>query len=110
MKLIILETAAWTLVVVSCVVLATACPPSTPVLPSPDADALAPPPPSDCAGACAGLQRAGCVTLSDCPRVMCQANADPHFTHYNLACLANVKTMADVHACGADCTPAGDAP
>jgi hypothetical protein len=120
---IYLEFAAWCVVVGACVFLATACPPS-PVVPPPDAtDAIAPPsafgdanwpPAGTCDSACAAMQLAGCVVLSDCARVMCQANSDPRFKHYDVGCLSLAKTVVDVRKCGSDCSvptamPAGDA-
>jgi hypothetical protein len=118
MKLLLLETAAWFTVVVACGLVATACPPS-PVVPSPDADAVAPPPTpvaspdatppagvGDCASACAAMASAGCVVLADCAQKVCQVNADPRFKHYDVVCLTQAKTAADVRKCGADCSPA----
>jgi hypothetical protein len=124
-KLMLLETLAWSVLVISCCVIATACPPSAPVVPSPDADAIAPPAPTppptpapppaggdaapalatDCAAACVAIAAAGCLALADCPRVLCMANADPRFRHYDTACLMRARTPAAVRACGADCSP-----
>lgn len=96
-----------------------ACPPN-PVTPPPDADAVAPlppvpveaappaptpsPPASSCDSACAAMQLAGCVVLPDCAKTMCQANSDPKFKHYDVACLSRARTVADVRACGTDCS------
>jgi hypothetical protein len=55
--------------------------------------------------ACAGLQRAGCVVLSDCAAVLAQTQGDVRFVQYNVSCLAKVLTSSDVNACGASCTP-----
>lgn len=85
------------------------CPP-VPATPPPDAADSAPRPSApdatviDCLTACAAMDRAGCVVLSDCTRVLCATNADPRFAHYDLTCLAHALTTSDVRACGADCT------
>jgi hypothetical protein len=109
----------WPLAVVGLVAfVVSACPPAGPIAnPTIDAsDAKAPPPPppmlsdatpvidtSPCAPACAAMAASGCKVLSDCARVMCMLNSDPHFVHYDIGCLANAKTPTDVKACGAAC-------
>jgi hypothetical protein len=96
-----------------------ACPPTPPPIaaPGPDAaDAFTPPPVvpdaamtvpdatvADCALACAAMKRVGCKVLVDCAQVVCAANADPRFKHYNLLCLTHALVPSDVWACGADC-------
>lgn len=87
-----------------------ACPPSStapPVTPKPDAaDSAALPDATvaDCQAACDAMARVGCIVKSDCARVMCAANADPRFTHYNTACLEKVLDPVDVAACGVSCS------
>jgi hypothetical protein len=93
-------------------------PPPGPVAPSVDAtDAVAPPkpqppPPSleagpevvnDCTAACKNLAAIGCKTLPDCAVIMCTANSDPRFHHYNTLCLAGATTRTDVTNCGERC-------
>ena len=103
------------------------CPPVAPPSTVVDAsDAFAPPTPTtdgafdddspatsadsaavvSCASACAAMKTAGCKegAIADCARVVCQANADPHFKHYNLSCLSKAMTTAAVRACGGECT------
>jgi len=102
------------------------CPPATPPSTVVDAsDAFAPPAPTtdgafdddspattdsaivaSCASACAAMKTAGCKegAIVDCARVICAANADSHFKHYNLACLSKAMTTAAVRACGGECT------
>ena len=55
--------------------------------------------------ACAGLARAGCVTLDSCVQVLQQTQGDVRFKQYNLTCLAQALTSSDVAVCGATCTP-----
>ena len=57
--------------------------------------------------ACAALKHAGCREggFVDCARVICQINADPTFTHYDLACIAGAADASGVRRCGSDCTP-----
>jgi hypothetical protein len=57
----------------------------------------------DCEAACAAMDRAGCVTQVDCARVMCAANSDPRFTHYNTVCLEQAARPSDVAVCGVTC-------
>jgi hypothetical protein len=85
----------------------------TPIAPPIDAaDAIAPPKPppaplpdvvNDCTAACTNLAAIGCKTLPDCAVVMCTANSDPRFHHYNTICLAGATTRADVVICGERC-------
>jgi hypothetical protein len=100
-----------------------ACPPSTPAVapdasdaslridaPTPPAPIPTPPQPAACANAqtaCDHMKAAGCRegTIVDCARVFCDINADPHFRHYNLACIAAAQDSSAVRGCGADCTP-----
>jgi hypothetical protein len=111
---IYLEFLGWCAVVGACILMGSGCPQTpTPVVPPPDAaDAIAPPPPAvidatppvGCDSACAAMQLAGCVVLSDCASTMCRVNTDPRFMHYDVGCLSRAKTVADVRKCGSDCS------
>jgi hypothetical protein len=94
------------------------CTPPLPIVPQVDAtDALAPPAPpkptpttpplppvvNDCSAACANMAAVGCKVLPDCARVMCAANADPRFHHYDVVCLSGATTKAAVLGCGEEC-------
>jgi hypothetical protein len=101
------------------VIFLQACPPARPVVAAPtDASDAAPavddgplddeaPSPMAYQTACAHLRTAGCRegTISNCPRVLAEINADPHFTHYNLVCLSTADGASAVRRCGVDCTP-----
>lgn len=53
--------------------------------------------------ACDAMAHVGCVVLSDCARVMYQANSDPRFLHYDLVCITHALTPDGVRTCGASC-------
>jgi hypothetical protein len=90
-------------------------PPPPAVSPADATDAVAPPTPpkpppaplpdvvNDCTAACTNLNAIGCKTLPDCAVVMCTANSDPRFHHYNTFCLSAATTRADVVNCGERC-------
>jgi hypothetical protein len=85
-----------------------ACPSAIPAQPPANADASPAPTGdatvSDCQTACDAMARVGCIVQADCARVMCAANADIRFTHYNTACLARVLVPTDVAVCGVACS------
>ena len=79
----------------------------TPAVDSAPAPVVDAGPPSPCQGACDALKRSGCREgkIADCANKICQINADPRFQHYNVTCLQNATTPANVAACGGQCTP-----
>jgi hypothetical protein len=82
--------------------------------PTDAADALPPPEPlgdtgaptalADCEAACLEIDKVGCVTETDCAAVLCAANNDPRFTHYDVSCLIHAMLPSDIAVCGVDCT------
>jgi hypothetical protein len=120
MKKLWLEFAAWCVVVCAFALVIVACPPS-PVVPTPDADAVAPPPvvwmdaavvmvdasPSTPEGAaCNAMAVVGCREgkMVDCAATIRKINADPHFVHSDVKKLSAAKTADDVRAAGTSCT------
>jgi hypothetical protein len=97
---------------------AAACHSTPPVVVAPAVDAasvLPPPEPlgdtgaptalADCQAACLEIDKVGCVTEPDCAAVLCAANNDPRFVHYDTACLIHAMLPSDVAVCGVACTP-----
>lgn len=96
-------------------ILLAACP--TPVVPpnpdASDASAFGDAPPTPCALACAALQRAGCVVLTDCATTLQQKTPPTGHLFRNpktgdwLTCadLQAVKTADDARALGQECGP-----
>jgi hypothetical protein len=97
------------------------CPPAAPASTpdaSPDAsptfdaatvpDAPAPSPAMAlCQTVCGRMSASGCRegSVPDCAKVLCAVNADPHFKHYNMPCIATAADASAIRACGGDCTP-----
>lgn len=61
---------------------------------------------SPCQPACDAWKAAGCKEgkLANCAKVVCDIIGDPHFVHYDLACVQKATTPAAIRACGAECT------
>jgi hypothetical protein len=70
---------------------------------APDSPNAGPAPTADCEAACANIDAVGCLTDPDCARVLCAANADPRFAHYDLACLKGAMLPSDIAVCHVDC-------